>query len=277
MEDEIGERMKVYEKGLESSLNNTLPFIVRLDGHRFSKFTKGFKKPFDERIYTAMIRTTADLLRDFSPTLAYTQSDEITLVFMPQLDENNNFKNYIFNGRVQKIVSLLAGFTSSRFTYHLSHQTYDVESEQNLIDKISMAYFDGRIFNLPDESEVLYNIVWRLTDAKRNSKNNLGHIHLTQKEVEGLPPGEILKKLEVLGVDWYSFPGAYKWGSFLKKSQYEKESENPKTGEKVKAIRTRIMISSFDLRYTEEGVSIISQRLTNDTIFHDKFEPLDYE
>jgi len=277
MEDEIGERMKVYEKSLESSLDKTLPFIVRLDGHRFSKFTKGFKKPFDERIYTAMIRTTADLLKDFSPNLAYTQSDEITLVFTPQLDQNNEFRNYMFNGRVQKIVSLLSGFTSSRFAYHLSRETFDVDNEKNLIDKIFLAYFDGRIFNLPNESEVLYNIVWRLTDAKRNSKNNLGHIHFAQKEVEGLGPGEILKKLEAIGVDWHSFPGAYKWGTFLKKSQYNKESINQKTGEKVEALRTRISIYSFDLRYTDEAIPLVSKKLTNDTTFHDQFTPLQYD
>jgi len=273
MEDEIGERMKVYERGLELNVKNDQPFIVRLDGHRFSKFTKGFKKPFDERIYIAMIRTTIDLVQEFSPNLAYTQSDEITLVFTPQFDENNNIKNYFFNGRVQKIVSLMSGFTSSRFAYHLSRETFDKDNEQELLDKIFLAYFDGRIFNIPDNSEVLYNIVWRMTDAKRNSKNNLGHLHFSQKEVEGLPPGEILKKLETKGVDWHSFPGAYKWGSFIKKSQFEKESENPKTGEKVKALRTRISIASFDLRYSEEAIPLISQKLTNDTPFHDKFQP----
>jgi len=241
----------------------------------FSKFTKGFKKPFDERIYNAMILTTMDLVKDFNPHLAYTQSDEITLVFVPQLDQDNQFKNFIFNGRVQKIVSLMSGFCSSRFTYHLSRQSFDQDNEKNLLDKIHLAYFDGRIFNLPNDSEVLYNIIWRQTDAKRNSKNNLGHIHFPQKELEGLPPSDVLEKLRQKGIEWHSFPGAYKWGTFIKKSQYLKDSENPITGEKVTATRTRIAISSIDLNYSEESLTLITQKLTNDSPFHELFEPFD--
>jgi len=224
--------MKVYERVLDQSLENHIPYIIRLDGHRFSKFTKGFKKPFDVRIYNAMINTTAELVKEFNSTFAYTQSDEITLVFMPQKDQFGQWKNYAFNGRVQKIVSLLSGFCSTRFAYHLSVQTYDSQTEKELLDKIHLAYFDGRIFSIPDASEALNNIIWRMTDAKRNSKNNLGHMHFAQKDVEGLHPGQILEKLLEKGIDWNEMPPAYKWGSFVKKGQYQKLSENPKTGEK---------------------------------------------
>jgi len=275
MEDEIGERMKVYEREFDNSIPNNRPYIVRLDGHRFSKFTKGFKKPFDERIYNAMVHTTAELVKDFNPSLAYTQSDEITLVFVPQLDPNGEFKNYAYNGRVQKLTSLLSGYCSVRFAYHLSRQTFDTENEQELIEKIHLAYFDGRIFSLPSNEEVLYNIIWRLTDAKRNSKNNLGHIHFAQKEVEGLHPGLILSKLLEKGVDWHQMPPPYKWGVFLKKSQMEKESTNPITGEKVIATRTKVAVSSIDLQYSEENVTLVSQKFSNETPYHNLFVALE--
>lgn len=40
-----------------------------------------FQKPADPQLHLAMVETAEDLLDQFSPTLAYTQSDEITLVF----------------------------------------------------------------------------------------------------------------------------------------------------------------------------------------------------
>ena len=47
--NELATRMKAYEKASEGYLDRTLPYIMRLDGHCFSKFTKGFKKPYDVR------------------------------------------------------------------------------------------------------------------------------------------------------------------------------------------------------------------------------------
>jgi len=222
-----------------------------------------------------MINTTAELVKEFNPTFGYTQSDEITLVFMPQKDQFGQWKNLAFNGRVQKIVSLLSGFCSVRFAYHLSIQTFDSLTEKDLLDKIHLAYFDGRIFSIPDASEVLNNVIWRMTDAKRNSKNNLGHIHFAQKEVEGLHPGQILEKLLEKGVDWNEMPPAYKWGSFVKKGQYQKISENPKTGEKITAIRSRVAVGSFDLRFSEDNLKLITEKFTNDTTHHDVFQPLE--
>ena len=48
-ENKLGIRMKTYEKKWETNLDPTLPFMIRLDGHCFSKFTKQFDKPFDIR------------------------------------------------------------------------------------------------------------------------------------------------------------------------------------------------------------------------------------
>ncbi len=83
--------MKKYEKASTLSLDSTKPVIVRIDGHHFSSFTKGWKKPFDERISNSMIKTTEDLLQMYSAATGYTQryqiidvdknSDEITLIF----------------------------------------------------------------------------------------------------------------------------------------------------------------------------------------------------
>ena len=46
--DEFGDRMKAYESVFTNQTVNTDSVLcVRIDGKRFSKFTKGFAKPFD--------------------------------------------------------------------------------------------------------------------------------------------------------------------------------------------------------------------------------------
>lgn len=54
-----------------------------------------------------MTETTQDLLKEFIAVAAYTQSDEITLVFS---SVNTELKQTpIYGGRIQKIASLTAG------------------------------------------------------------------------------------------------------------------------------------------------------------------------
>ena len=55
---EIEEHMKSLEHSSRGLVYvpKELPFIVRLDGHKFSTFTKGFDKPFDLRSNTDFIR-----------------------------------------------------------------------------------------------------------------------------------------------------------------------------------------------------------------------------
>jgi tRNA(His) guanylyltransferase len=102
--------MKSYEAANEVTLNPGTPAIMRLDGHGFSKFTANFDRPFDQRIHNAMVATCCDLVGHFSSaTLAYTQSDEITLVFPHGVG--------MFSDRVQKIVSLASAYTSVRFNF----------------------------------------------------------------------------------------------------------------------------------------------------------------
>ena len=79
-----------------------------------------------------MVMTTADLVTYFGASTGFTQSDEITLVFpapvsTEDIEEEKNHpgnppKSAPFNGRMQKITSLAAGYCSIRFNYHLQNQ-----------------------------------------------------------------------------------------------------------------------------------------------------------
>jgi tRNA(His) guanylyltransferase len=156
--DPIGERMKTYERSSESQIDQTKPVIARIDGHKFSKFTKGFKRPFDDRLHETMRLTTEDLLTQFNAYLGYTESDEITLIFH-ECDEEKR-QEFIFSGRTQKLSSLLASYATARFNFHLMKQ--DFSKDDILLRKVSMmtAHFDARVFNVPDRNEALNNLIW---------------------------------------------------------------------------------------------------------------------
>jgi len=276
-DDAVATRMKQYESQVnlvnsnihQDKLDPSKPWIARLDGHRFSMFTKGFIKPFDERIYNAMKKTSIDLLTEFKPSIVYTQSDEITLVFPVQyITKNiNNQPSQVLagiqlNGRILKICTLLSSYCSVRFCYHLLNEinssNNNSNSDQNkvLIEKVFNAHFDARVFNVPNDQECLYNVIWRMKDVKRNSKNNLGLTHFTNKETHGLKPSEMVQKLrDEKQIEYNDMPGPFRLGVFIKKGLYKKECEDRKTKEKKMVERHNVLVGCVDLNYTDVSSS----------------------
>ena len=105
----LQDRMKQYERLTGSVVPPTEFLVVRADGHGFSKFTRGFSRPFDPRIHKAMVSAAADAMEEFGAVSAYTQSDEITLVFPPCTETR---REHIFRGRAKAL--RLGGFLRSR-------------------------------------------------------------------------------------------------------------------------------------------------------------------
>jgi len=311
----LDDRMKEYEKGYKILVDPNRPYIIRLDGHRFSKFVKPFKKPYDERIHNAMVRTSTELLSVFGATTAFTCSDEITLVFPAVVsapgeeiveksndpiaqaiitkksskkkqqessteaeeDQKDQKKDasenpqakVLFGGRIQKIVSYTAALASVSFLSHLKEEQYDPATDQRLIDALakSHAYFDSRVFSLPNNGEVLNNVLWRHKfDYRRNSISGLARYHFTPQQLHGLHSGDQIAKMLEKGIDWHSQPAWYKWGTFIKKQLYTLESKNPKTGEPVTAIRTRTVRKSFDLeKFSQENIYLLLSKYYPET------------
>lgn len=73
-----------------------------------------------------MVRTTADLIQEFSCVSGFTASDEITLIFPAPATEEEiaQGKSAVipWNGRVMKTATLAAGYCSTRFNFHLQAQ-----------------------------------------------------------------------------------------------------------------------------------------------------------
>jgi len=94
-----------------SGLCARAPLVVRADGRGFKKVLEESIKPYDIDFARSMASVIERFFLDFGPTpaLAFTFSDEISLVFL----------DAPFAGRVEKIDSLVAGFLSATLSLEL--------------------------------------------------------------------------------------------------------------------------------------------------------------
>ena len=256
----LAARMKSYEAQFDQTLPLDKPIILRLDGHGFSRFTSHFARPFDERIHTAMISTCANLLHFFPrATVAYTQSDEITLVFPEGVQS--------FNERVQKLCSLSASYCSVRFNKHLAEALKAIpkpEVKGDVEEVLGTAHFDARFFPVPDIAEALNNLIWRCrNDAVRNSVSAFARTMYSTKEMNGKKTKDLVNMmLEEKSVRFEE--AVPKWaieGCLIKREQYEHEGVNLKTGETEKTFRTRTRVEERGIReFGDEGLKLVTSR-----------------
>jgi tRNA(His) guanylyltransferase len=256
----LASRMKLYESQFDHTLPLDKPTILRLDGHGFSRFTSHFARPFDERIHSAMIATCADLLHFFPrATVAYTQSDEITLVFPEGVQS--------FNERVQKLCSLSGSYCSVRFNKHLTGALKNMpepEVKGDVEKVLGTAHFDARLFPVPSVEEALNNLIWRCrNDAVRNSVSAFARTMYSTKEMNGKKTQELIgMMLEGKGVRFEE--AVPKWaieGCLTKREQYEHEGVNLKTGEVEKTLRTRTRVEERGVRvFGDEGLKLVTDR-----------------
>jgi len=128
--DELSTKFKSVERNYERYLNPHKYTIVRLDGHKFHKYTSMyFSSPFDYRIPLALYKATMDICEYISKITAffYIQSDEVSL-FIPDVEfftEEKGLQDvyYPYNLRVQKLTSLLASFLTAHFNYFVVELT----------------------------------------------------------------------------------------------------------------------------------------------------------
>jgi tRNA(His) 5'-end guanylyltransferase len=206
-----------------------------------------------------MITTASDLLSYFpQATLAYTQSDEITLVFPSGVQS--------FNSRVQKLCSLSASFCSMKFNQHLAEAAEktpepDVKRGKEVL---GTAFFDARVFSVPSVEEALNNLLWRCrNDAVRNSVNAFARTMYSTSEMHGKKTQELVDMmLEEKGVRFEE--AVPKWaveGCLVKREQFEHEGANLKTGELEKTLRTRMRVEERGIRvFSEEGLRLVTDK-----------------
>ncbi|MBE6489804.1 MAG: guanylyltransferase [Methanobrevibacter sp.] len=152
--------MKDFEVYSSLKVPKNSKIIVRLDGRSFHKLARDLNlvKPYDENFYNVISEVCRDLFEEFSAEFVYTFSDEISLL----LDK------IPFDGRVEKINSVIASFTASSFVMH-----YDTQFRKP-------PAFDSRIIPISD-GDILDYFKWRQDESWRNCVNSHGISYLKTK------------------------------------------------------------------------------------------------
>lgn len=202
--DDYGARMKAYEAiETERRLDVSLPVYARIDGHRFSRFTRGMERPFDNRMTEAMIETTRYLVDKTHAKIGYTQSDEISLVWQADAPPSDMF----FSGKIQKMVSILASMAAAKFA------TVTPEGFQD-----RLPHFDARVFQLPTQTEAANVILWRAMDARKNAISSVAQSRFSHKMLFGKDQKAMIMMLKEVGVDFErDYSARHKQGTFIQR------------------------------------------------------------
>ncbi len=162
--------MKDFEVYSSLRVPKNSKIVVRLDGRSFHKLARdlGLVKPYDDNFYEVISKVCRDLFEEFSAQFVYTFSDEMSLL----LD------NVPFDGRIEKINSVMASFAASSFVMH-----YGVEFKKP-------PAFDSRIIPINDD-DILNYFRWRQDESWRNCVNSHGIAYLKTKYSNAEANGKI--------------------------------------------------------------------------------------
>ena len=180
--------MKEYEVYSSLKVPKNSKIIVRLDGRAFHKLSADLdlEKPYDETFYNVIVKVCEDLFKEFSPVFLYTFSDEISLLL----------ESIPFDGRIEKINSIMASFASSSFVMN-----YDTTFKKP-------PAFDSRIIPIND-GDILKYFRWRQDESWRNCVNSHGISYLKTKypnneandKIKGMKLNEIHELLFQNGIN----------------------------------------------------------------------------
>ncbi len=217
--------MKEYEVYGDLKVPINSKIILRLDGRSFHSLAKNlnFKKPYDKDFAKLMVKVSKDLFNEFAPRFIYTFSDEISILL----------NNIPFNGRIEKINSVIASFAASSFTYNLDNQIGKAVA------------FDSRIIPITNEDIPKY-FKWRQDEAWRNCINAYGIYNLklkysdevANKKIKGLKSSDIHELLFKEGINLNDVSNWQKRGIAIYKQNKEIVGYNKKQGKNQTSYRS---------------------------------------
>jgi tRNA(His) 5'-end guanylyltransferase len=241
--DEFEGRMRALEVFHTLRLLPGAWVILRLDGRSFSRFTESrFEKPFDAGFHDGMVQTAQAVLEDFQGLYAFTESDEISVLFGRAWD--------LFDRELEKIVSLSASCASAALSLAFG----------------TRVHFDSRAILAAEDEQVVDYFRWRQADAGRCALNGWTYWTL-RKQGQGVAQAtaalegtSVADKNELLfqaGINFNDLPLWQRRGTGLYWERYEREGYNPRLDQKVVTTRRRIKVDQ-ELPLGEEYANFIS-------------------
>jgi tRNA(His) 5'-end guanylyltransferase len=160
-----------------------------------------------------MFQTTKALMEETRAIIGYTQSDEITLVIIP------NDQPTFFGQRVQKLCSILASLASVVFLEQVRQRLPEEYAKKRPL-------FDCRVWTVPNLEEAANAIQWRQMDGIRNSISSLARTWFSAKQLFMKNSQEMKTMLLGQGVNWDTLDYSFKYGMFLKRHRVMKPFQN---------------------------------------------------
>ena len=222
--DTLGNRQKLYEElSTSRQLMPNCPIYARIDGRAFHTFCRGLSKPYSKAFIETMQETCKYLVKETTAILGYVQSDEISLGW-------TDTQHCPFDGRVQKLESVLASMASAKFVYKIlrgmfrgdAADEYDINTMMTKVDKASPC-FDCRVFNVPNMEELANSFLWRENDAIKNSVSGMALNFYSHKELQNRNSDEKVHMMRMKGYCFYEDTDpAFMRGTFYHRENYLK-------------------------------------------------------
>jgi tRNA(His) guanylyltransferase len=204
---ELADRMKRYEEiSAAQRLIPNLPVCVRLDGKAFHQWTRGLRRPYDDRLHTLFDETTKFLVEASDAVVGYTQSDEITLILY---NGGQSDSQVFFDGRISKLTSVLASMATAKFNALVPSTLPEKENR--------LAFFDCRVCNVPTEQEAVNCLLWRELDATRNSIQMAAQALYSHKQLHQKNTPEMQELLRQKGINWHDYPARFTRGGYFQR------------------------------------------------------------
>lgn len=201
----VGSKFKDYEKSAQHYLPEKSYSVVRMDGKNFSTYTKRFARPYDFNFMKAMDATTRELCANIPGVLfAYTQSDEISVVFSDM--QNENTQQWL-GGKLSKILSLSAATTTALFIKQMG------------VDDSQIPVFDARCHTLKDLNEIQEYTRWRRFDAQKNSITMAANVLHSHSFLDGISSRDRMDLLA--GTEYAKLPEGFYNGRVTYRELYQ--------------------------------------------------------
>lgn len=212
--DDFGDRMKLYEQAEAGRhLLPLIPAIARLDGKSFHTWTSDLKRPYDNRMTNLMKEVARHLVTESGARIGYVQSDEISLVF----HSDDMASPIFFDGKIQKMTSVLSSMAAAAFNGFVPKH---FEAARPL------AYFDCRVWSVPNKVEAANAILWREQDASKNSVSMAARAYFDHAEIMNKSGPEMQEMLfKGHGINWNDYPAEFKRGTFIRREKFMKVLE----------------------------------------------------
>jgi tRNA(His) guanylyltransferase len=208
--DNLGDRMKCdYENRTRHLLPRRTYTLIRIDGKAFHTYTRSCERPYDVDLMADMDATAIALCEQImGAQFAFVQSDEISILLTdfatPQTEA-------WFDGNLQKICSVSASIATAHF------------NKARLMRNVALgmgktAYFDSRVWTIPQPIEVYNYFLWRQQDASRNSVSMTARAYFSHAQCENKSGSALQEMLfSEKNINWNDLPVGFKRGRVIVK------------------------------------------------------------